>query len=136
MFLSMLNDKEKELFLNLVVNAAEADGVVSNLEKTQIQAYCNEMNVKLKDRKKYTLSTDEILQEFSKSDEIIKRAVFAEIIALLLVDGMTKEEEILLDKIKENFGFDDKYKNEIISWYNKLLPLYKKGFELIGIKFI
>jgi len=136
MFLSILNSEEKELFLNLVINVAEVDGVVSNLEKTQIQAYCNEMGIKLKDRKEYSLSTDEILEKLSKSDEIVKKAIFAETAALMLVDGMVKEEEKLLDTIKDVFEFNDKYKDEIINWYKKLLPLYKKGFELIGIKFV
>ena len=135
MFLSLLDEKQKDSFLNLVVNAAEADGVVSDLENTQIQAYCNEMGVELKDRKEYSSSTDEILKEFSNSNEIVKKAVFAEIAALLLVDGMAKEEEELLEKMRNSFNLSEEYQNEIIKWYKEMLPLYKKGFELVGIKF-
>ena len=135
MFLSLLDEKQKDGFLNLVVNAAEVDGVVSDLENSQIQAYCNEMSVELKDRKEYSLSTDEIIKEFSNSNEIVKKAVFAEIAALLLVDGIAKEEEELLEKMRNSFNLSEEYKNEIMTWYKEMLPLYKKGFELVGIKF-
>jgi len=135
MFLSALNDNEKELFLNLIINTAEADGEFTDLEKSQIQAYCNEMAVELKDRSSYSLKSSEVIQKLSNSSDLVKKAIFAEVIALMLVDGMADEEKELLEEIKTSFGFDDSYKNEVIDWYKQILPLYKKGFELIGLKF-
>lgn len=39
MFLSILNNQEKEDFLNLVINVAEIDGNFTETEKNQIGAY-------------------------------------------------------------------------------------------------
>ena len=136
MFLSVLNDNEKDLFLNLVINAAEADNEFSDLEKSQIQAYCNEMATQLKSREAYSLKSDKVIKKLSESKEFVKKAIFAEVIALMLVDGLAKEEEELLEDIRKAFGFSKEYQDEIIAWYKQILPLYKKGFELVGIKFI
>ena len=133
MFLSVLNSTEKEEFLNLVINVANVDGEFSDIEKAQVNAYALEMGLILKDNDNYTKSTDSLIDILSKSKNTTKKAIFMEIVALMLVDGMNDKEKSLLDSIQKAFEFDDKFRNDTIEWYSEILPLYKKGFELAGI---
>ena len=133
MFLSILNNQEKENFLNLIINVAEIDGDFTDNEKNQINAYILEMGLSLKKKEEYNKSNEALLEEFSSSETVVKKAVFAEVIALALVDGMTKEEELLLTQMQTKFEFNEEFKMDTINWYKEMIPLYKKGFELVGI---
>lgn len=133
MFLSLLQDTEKEDFLNLIINVAEVDGEFTDAEKNQINAYVLEMGLKLQNKESYSKTTEALLENFTKSSTEVKKAVFVEIIALMLVDGMQDEESEMLKNMQEQFGFDTAYTNDVIAWYKQMLPLYKKGFELVGI---
>lgn len=132
MFLSILNREERECFLNLAINIAHIDGNFSDTEKVQINAYALEMGLTLKDKMDYSKTNDELIAELSKSDTTAKKAIFAEIIALALVDGMHSAEEELLNVMQNKFGLDDEFKEDLTSWYGQILPLYRRGFELVG----
>ena len=131
MFLSILNSQEKEDFLNLMINVAEIDGDFTESEKNQIGAYVLEMGLNLKEREEYNKSNETLLNILSKSSNEVKKAIFVEVIALMLVDGMKNEEEILLSQMQNEFGLTKQFKDDAINWYSEMLPLYKKGFELI-----
>ena len=131
MFLSILNSQEKEDFLNLIINVAEIDGDFTESEKNQIGAYVWEMGLNLKEREEYNKSNETLLNILSKSSNEVKKAIFVEVIALMLVDGMKNEEEILLSQMQNEFGLTKQFKDDAINWYSEMLPLYKKGFELI-----
>ena len=133
MFLSILNSQEKEDFLNLIINVAEIDGDFTESEKNQIGAYVLEMGLNLKEREEYNKSNETLLNILSKSSNEVKKAIFVEVIALMLVDGMKNEEEILLSQMQNEFGLTKQFKDDAINWYSEMLPLYKKGFELVGI---
>ena len=133
MFLSILDNNEKEKFLNLVLNVGEVDGDFSDKEKSQILAYTLEMGISLKEKKEYNKSSKELIEFFSKSSKEVKKAILIEVIALMLVDGMKTEEEALLNDMIQVFDIDKQFKIDAIEWYKQMLPLYKKGFELVGI---
>jgi len=131
MFLSILNNQEKEVFLNLVINVAEIDGEFTQAEQNQISAYVLEMGITLKEKHTYNKSNSELLQELSKSTIQVRRSIFIEIVALMVVDGMKDEEVILLNTIQKEFNIKDAFKEQSITWYNNIAPLYKQGFDLI-----
>ncbi len=133
MFLSILNGEEREYFLNLAINIAHIDGNFSVSEKVQINAYASEMGIILKDKMNYSKTNDELIAELSKSNTTAKKVIFAEIIALALVDGMHSAEEELLNVLQDKFGLDDEFKEDLTSWYGQILPLYRRGYELVGI---
>ena len=132
MFLGTLDSNEKELFLNLVVNAAEVDSEFSNKEKEQIEAYVLEMGLTLKERHAYVLENKDIFSRLSASSEIVRRSIFMELTALMMADGMHKNEEALLDEAQKAFKLSNSYREEVICWYQEMTPLYKKGFKLAG----
>ncbi len=131
MFLSILNNQEKEDFLNLVINVAEIDGDFTQAEQNQISAYVLEMGLTLKPKNTYNKLNSTLLKELSSSAIQVKRAIFVEIVALMVVDGMKEEEEILLNEIQKEFDIKDAFKVQSIVWYNNIAPLYKQGFDLI-----
>jgi uncharacterized membrane protein YebE (DUF533 family) len=134
MFLSVLNENEKELFLNLLINAAEVDGDFTDNEKNQINAYVLEMGLKLKEKAEYSLTSDEIIKQLLPSSEIVKKSIFMELTALVLADGMHESEALLLNEVQKSFGFDKSFRQKVTEWYENMMPLYKKGFELAGFK--
>ncbi|HRF58243.1 MAG TPA: hypothetical protein PLV58_12675 [Campylobacterales bacterium] len=133
MFLSILSNNEREDFLNLAINMAHIDGDFANAEKVQINAYALEMGLMLKDKSAYSKTNDELITELSKSNIATKKAIFAEIIALALVDGIHSTEEELLNTMQIKFDLDNKFKQDLTDWYGQILPLYRRGYELVGI---
>lgn len=133
MFLSILNQEEKEDFLNLLINVAEIDGDFSDNEKRQINAYVLEMGLELKNQEEYTKSNKELISGFNVSSIEVKKAIFIEITTLMLADGMHQNEKVLLDEIQNEFGFNEQFKDKVINWYNEIVPLYKKGLALAGL---
>ena len=130
MFLSVLKESEKEDFLNLVINIANIDGEFTDREKSQITAYVLEMGLSVTEFDNYNTSSEVLIERLSKSSLNSKKAIFMEIIALMLVDGMKKEEKDLLAILEEKFEFNSSFTEKVASWYQQILPLYRKGFEL------
>ena len=131
MFLSILSNEEKEDFLNLVINVAEVDGDFTQAEQNQINAYVLEMGLTLKAKNTYNKSTNDLLQNLAKSTLQVKRAVFLEIVAVMLVDGMKDEEKEILEQMQKDFDIKEIFTEQAINWYNTIAPLYQKGFDLV-----
>ena len=36
-------------------------------------------------------------------------------------------------QIQKSFEFNDEYKIEVQTWYEEILPLYKKGYQLANL---
>ncbi|WP_017191009.1 TerB family tellurite resistance protein [Vibrio harveyi] len=133
MFLNALNTQEREVFLNLIINLANVDGEFSNEEQNQLSAYLTEMNLDLKEPEAYENHSSDLIASLQGSSDISKRIIFMELYALAVADGLNEEEKNLLDSIQEAFGFSDSFTSEVLDWYTKLLPMYKKGYELAGL---
>lgn len=134
MFLNILNNKERDEFLNLLVNVAKVDGDFSDNEKSRINAYVLEMGLSLKKFDDYKKSSKEIVQDFKSSSKEVQKAVFIETLALVLIDGVKKSEIGVLEQLKDAFGLDSEFTNKAINWFKEINPIYMKGFELIGMK--
>jgi tellurite resistance protein len=103
MFLTKLQQEEKEAFLELAYLMATIDGKFSVFENPIIVKYQKEMD--LEDYKIKGLAIDDILKVFK--EERSKHIVLIEILRIVYSDGIVHENEqksILL--IKEHFGFD------------------------------
>ncbi len=127
MYLALLNDKEKELFLGLAYDIASADGNYSDAEKATIAGYCQEMLYDF-DEKTMVKSVDSIIEEFKQTDSKTKKIVVFEAMGLAMADGKydSTEKEIIA-KMEDKFGIDKSYHdccekmlNEYISFQNNL----------------
>ncbi|WP_274882667.1 hypothetical protein [Vibrio harveyi] len=91
------------------------------------------MNLDLKEPEAYENHSSDLIASLQSSSDISKRIIFMELYALAVADGLNEEEKNLLDSIQEAFGFSDSFTSEVLDWYTKLLPMYKKGYELAGL---
>ena len=107
MFLDRLNDKEKEMFLDLTVYTAQANGIIEDTEKNLILQYCKEMGVAFYDISKLH-SLDEVVAVFSKSSKEKKRIVLLEILGLCYADGdFDTVEQAFAKKFSQDIGLKD-----------------------------
>ena len=91
MYLNLLKDNEKELFLEMAYYLAAADGNYSDSEKLMMKEYCKEMQVEIL-HGTIKRTVEEILDEINnKSDEKAKRIFIFELVGLTLVDGCYNE---------------------------------------------
>jgi uncharacterized tellurite resistance protein B-like protein len=107
MFLTKLQQEEKEAFLELAYLMAAIDGNLSVFENPVISKYQKEMD--LEDYHIKGLAIEDILKVFK--EERSKHIVLTEILRLVYSDGIVHEnEQESINLIKEHFGFDaDKY---------------------------
>ena len=101
MYLSMLDNEKRHLFLNLEIYMSQIDGDFSEEEKTIINAHCIEMHI---DNNNYEpdIPRDEVLKalrETLTSQE--KKIVFLELAATILADNVYHEAE---KKLVENLA--------------------------------
>jgi DnaJ-domain-containing protein 1 len=103
MFLTKLQQEEKEAFLELAYLMATIDGKFSVFENPVIVKYQKEMD--LEDYTIKGLAIDDILKVFK--EERSKHIVLTEILQLVYSDGIVHEnEQESITLIKERFGFD------------------------------
>jgi tellurite resistance protein len=103
MFLTKLQQEEKEAFLELAYLMATIDGKFSVFENPVIVKYQKEMD--LEDYKIKGLAIEDILKVFK--EERSKHIVLIEILRIVYSDGIVHEnEQDSIRLIKEHFGFD------------------------------
>lgn len=103
MFLTKLQQEEKEAFLELAYLMATIDGKFSVFENPVIAKYKKEME--LEEYKIKGLAIDDILKVFK--EERSKHIVLTEILRLVYSDGIVHDnEQNSIRLIKEHFGFD------------------------------
>ncbi len=105
MYLSMLNDKEKKLFLDFAFYLASADDDYSDAEKSMMQMYCSEMQCDFED-KKPDRPVESVIEDMKACvSEHNKRIIVFEAIGLCMVDNNydQHEREMILSLV-QGFG--------------------------------
>jgi hypothetical protein len=134
MFLNLLTEKEKMSFLDLLHITASIDGDYTETEKEKINAYAVEMAIKLEDIKSNETNLEKVLLNFYNSNDTIKKVVVLELIALALVDGYKDEEKKIIEEILTKFNLqDNEYGEKAVRWLEKILPMYREGYEIVGL---
>lgn len=126
MYLNLLNEEAKEVFLDLCINLAESDDDFCQKEKNLIDQFCQEMNIKHRYMAK--LSLDKSLNRLNElCDERGKRAVTAEIIGLVIADEVISDSESkILQQITEKFSISHIEMEKLRGLVNELYELYKR----------
>ena len=120
MFLDRLNDKEKEMFLDLAVYTAQSNGVVEESEKNMILQYCKEMAVAFYDISKLH-SLEEVIAVFAKSSKEKKKIVILELLGLCYSDDDFDEVE---DAFVKKFSYDIGLKEDVYETLKKDIKEY------------
>ncbi|ROL61574.1 hypothetical protein D9V86_05080 [Bacteroidetes/Chlorobi group bacterium ChocPot_Mid] len=115
MFLSVLNQKEKENFIELAHYISACDADFSSIEKNWINRCSKEMNIE--NYKVQNKNLDEILKEFSSSSFVSKTSILLEILELMLSDTTyhIKEKEVV-KRLCEDWKITDEQFENIIFW--------------------
>lgn len=121
MFLHLLQETNKTVFLKLCVHASLANDIFAEEEKELIHAYCREMNIK-EHIPEQTETFEQIMEILSvQADSVEKNIIILEILGLLKADGIYDEKE---EEFMKKLAAGMKVKEEVVSKYNSLLEIY------------
>lgn len=128
MFLRLLNNDQKKLFLDLALTIAQADEDFSESELNTIKEYCDEMNIKL-DKTTPDFPLNQLIDNISNStNETEKKIIVFETLGLAMVDGIFDErEKKIIEMMSLYFSLDNNFMsqceeiiNEYIKFQNKI----------------
>lgn len=111
----MLNEEEKENFLELAYYIAHCDSDFSSIEKNWISRCRREMNLENYVVKNKSLDT--IIKEFSDSSFVSKTTILLETMELTLSDATYhKSEQEAIKKLRENWNISNEQFENIAFW--------------------
>lgn len=121
MFLNLLEESNKELFLKVCVHASLANEFFAEEEKEMIYAYCREMNIKehIPDESgDFGQVVDSLV---AQTNDVEKKIVILEILGLIKSDGIYDEKEkCFMKELVERL----KVQTDVLSKFNSLLEIY------------
>ena len=129
MYLNSLDCVEKELFLELALNACYANGELDPNEKVMMDQYGSEMGIKINSYKP-SKTQSQVLEDL-KSIKAIEtlRKIYIEITALMMVDGVIdKDEEKYLKEIQKIASLKD---SQVVRIRTSLEQIFS-GYEYLN----
>ena len=125
MLLMKLESREKFAFLQLAHYLARVDNSFGKEEEEVILEYCDEMgieNIDSFDMDSFNLEAT--LNNFKSKRS--KKIVVLELMILVHIDSVFNiNEQILIEKISQNFGIRTKDLNDFSSWGKSVAKLYE-----------
>ncbi|MGJ0377410.1 TerB family tellurite resistance protein [Aliarcobacter cryaerophilus] len=125
MLLMKLESREKFAFLQLAHYLARVDNSFGKEEEEVILEYCDEMgieNIDSFDMENFNLEST--LNNFKSKRS--KKIVVLELMILVHIDSVFNiNEQILIEKISQNFGIETKDLNDFSSWGKSVAKLYE-----------
>lgn len=111
MYLSLLREDEKNLFLELAYEVSNIDGDFGEAEKIMIDSYCEEMKIVNNIDFDYKSHAEEIEKNIIENCGMrTKKIIIFEIVGLAMSDGKYDvEEKEYISKLAEKFMIDNDY---------------------------
>ena len=127
MYLGLLKESQKEMFLELAINLAKSDGDYSEEEHAIITSYCQEMQISF-ERDKKNRSIDELVSEFALLCTAQEKKIIAfEIIGLAMCDNVYHEKEkTIIEKMRKEFGLGNEFLEKCKTVIKEYIELQKK----------
>lgn len=131
MFLNNLNNKQKKLFIQLAIKAAEANGIVELEEKNMLKSFAIEMNIPPVYNTENNLET--ILNELvSISSEQELKIILFEILEIVVSDGVFDDDEKnIVKNIVERCKLDTNIVDEMLNALYEYINVYKKIVSIV-----
>lgn len=133
MFLLELNERQKELFINVAVHAAHANGVLKDEELKLIEIYSREMDMEVPDMKIKSELEEDLKELKSISTKSQLNKITFEILAICISDQEYSQDEIeFMDILAEIFEVKKFIINKMvdhINQYNYLIEEIIKNLE-------
>lgn len=132
MYLSMLDNEKKHLFLELEIYMSKIDGDFSREEKEIINVHCMEMHIDNNDFE-CEYSIDELLANLKDALTLQeKRIFFLELVGIILADGVYDgTERDMSNKLSEIFEIDEKGVNEAFQIIQDMKDVYERCAKYI-----
>lgn len=129
MFVNVMNQEEKENFLELVYRMATCDGVYAEEEKELVTNYKLELNLKdIPDTK----TVSELLNYFSEKSSALRKIVFFELYGMIMADGeIEKNEKEIMSELKTKFALDEKAYADMIMAADMLKDAYDRVYSAV-----
>ena len=126
MFLEILQDDQKDLFLQLAVIAARENGYVDEAESEMLLKFASEM--KIPPRAEAIMSLDEIVDELAKScDKREKKIVLFETAGIMNSDGEYNDEEYeFIKKIADKFEISEEELGAMMGLVSDYVALFNE----------
>lgn len=126
MYLNNLNDREKELFLELAYYIANCDQDFDAEESDLIKNFREETGM---DEEKYRIKgmhLDNIIEGFEPSTEKNKTTVFLEIMGVVIADlEFNGNEQVAVSKLRQAWNISDEKYSAILHWYEDMDKIWK-----------
>lgn len=134
MFLSELNDTQKELFLDLSIHLSMCDEEFVDDERNTILQMCKEMGIS--ERIVPVVNFDDALNQLTESTTIReKRIILLEIGGVVLADGVfSSEEKKAMLKISDSLKVDYSQCERAIEMIRDLYRIYSKIGSFLSSK--
>ncbi|WP_066358753.1 hypothetical protein [Aliarcobacter cryaerophilus] len=125
MLLMKLEAREKFAFLQLAHYLARVDNNFGKEEEEVILEYCDEMGIENIDSfDMYSFNLEATLNNFKSQRS--RKIVVLELMILIHIDSVFNiNEQILIEKISQNFGISTKDLNDFSSWGKSVAKLYE-----------
>lgn len=131
MFLEMLNEEQKELFLHLAVKAAYANEILEEAEKDMLIAFAKEMNIKP------VLSSDKDLEVMLEKLKLIcggieRKIILFELVGVMYSDNVCDNSETaFLEEIAKAFNIDNSVLTKMCEHVKDYIQLYRNIFDTV-----
>ena len=133
MFVGILDKKNKRLFLDLAIKAADCSNGISSEELEILRSLSKETEEQLDFEQSHELS--DIIAELEKNTSTMeKRLIYFEILGIMYADGVFDDKErAFVKNIKDHFMISDETSKKILEQIEEYSDLYKRiSEEVLG----
>lgn len=132
MYLALLEEKQKELFLSLAVELASSDGEYTQYEQQVIAGYCQEMQMEYEEEK-LIKDVDVVLEELNRICQTReKRILIFECVGLAMADNNYDEsEKALIIRMVQCFQLEEEFIGQCERMLQEYLDFQEKVNQVI-----
>lgn len=131
MYLEMLTEKERKIFMDLAYFAMECDGEVAQEELDMIKSYENECQ--LPGYKRTQRTFDECIKLLKQSEPTHRRIVLIELTGIWAADNVWKTQELnMMDRVSTALGITQDTASRIKRWSREFREVIADGFMLMN----
>ena len=129
MFANVMNQTEKEKFLELIYKIAQCDDEYSEEEEDLLNNYKIELGLQgVND----TDTLEGLVNFFAVKSQELKKIVFFELYGMIMADRkIEKKEAELMEMIEKAFGLPESQYKDIISVAEDLRNVYERVYEVL-----
>ena len=130
MFLEMLDEHERKIFMELGYLAMECDGEIAKEEEETLSTYAYEC--KLDDYKRQGKSLKSCLEELKDSSRAHRKIILLELIGIWAADNEWKDEEnLMMEEVAKGLAIPPSRMNRLKRWSRELRSMIADGYTLI-----